>query len=44
MQDIWDDHHRRLREIDRKFKMRLKVLLIIFVIVFLAFAFVICKY
>ena len=43
MQDIWDDHHRRLREIDKKFKMRLKILLNIFVVVLLVLLFIFYK-
>lgn len=44
MKDIWQDHHRKMAEIERRHKFRMRVLTTALVIIFIAFAVVICKY
>lgn len=44
MQDIWQDHHRTMREIDRRYERRIRVLTITAVVLFIAFIIVLCEY
>lgn len=44
MQDIWDDYHRQMREIDRRFKRKKRILIAIAVFLFIAYVIVLCKY
>lgn len=44
MKDIWEDHHRRMAEIDRRHKIRMRVLTTAAVLLFIALGFVIYKY
>ena len=44
MQEIWDDHHRKIREIDRRFKIRIKVLFVAAILLIVAMIIVAIKY
>jgi flagellar biosynthesis/type III secretory pathway M-ring protein FliF/YscJ len=44
MQDIWDEHHRQLREIDRRFKRKKRILIAIAVVLFIAYVVFLYKY
>jgi hypothetical protein len=37
MQHIWNDHHRQIQEIDHRFKMRIRVLKIMAIVLFATF-------
>jgi hypothetical protein len=37
MQEIWNDHHRQLKEIDRRYKKRILVLKLFAILIFVAF-------
>lgn len=44
MQDIWDQYHRQLREIDRRFKRKKRILIAIAVVLFITYAVILYKY
>lgn len=44
MQEIWEDHHRIMKEINRRHKIRMRVLTTGAVLLFIAMAFVIYKF
>lgn len=44
MQDIWDDHHRQIRELDRIYKKNIRITIAVGFIIFIAFVIVLYKY
>lgn len=44
MKEIWEDHHRKMAEIDHRHKIRMRVLTTAAVLLFIAMAIVFYKY